>query len=196
MQLAENSDKKTVVHIISTMFKNNPGVNWMFSNKGSLDKKLKRLAEYAFVKCYNKKGVFLSNNKKGVALIYRSDIDQFSLRETLYQLKFVLLSIDKTKLKDILFRESYRNKIRPHNTPYYYFWFLGILKDGEKAAFEFHKEILNMADKEKLPIYLETTVERNKIIYEKMGFTTYHFWRDEKKNIQFWFMRRNIPYKI
>ena len=190
MHQAKRKDRTKVVNIITKAFEHNPGVNWMLSENGNPTKKIKRLADYAFVKCYNRNGVLISTNGKGVALFYRSDKKIFSLQEIYYEIRFGLFSIKPTKLKEVLQRESYRKSKRPKNEPYYYFWFLGVLKEGANAGFELNNELINIASKEGIPIYLETSVERNKLIYERIGYETYDYWQDDKKGIKFWFMKR------
>ncbi|RLD28974.1 MAG: hypothetical protein DRI75_05060, partial [Bacteroidetes bacterium] len=150
----------------------------------------KRLADYAFIKCYNRNGVLISTNGKGVALFYRSDKKIFSLQEIYFQIRFGILSIKLTKLKQVLQRESFRKSKRPKNEPYYYFWCLGVLKEGANAGFDLNKGVINIANKEHIPIYLETSVERNKLIYERIGYETYDYWQDDAKGIKFWFMKR------
>lgn len=190
MHLAKKKDRIKVVNIIAETFENNPGVNWMFSAKGNRTKRIKRLADYAFIKCYNRNGVLISSNGKGVALFYRSDKKKISLREIYYEIRFGLLSIKLTKLKEVLQRESFRKSKRPKNEPYYYFWFLGVLKEGANSGFELNKGLINIANKEHMPIYLETSVARNKLIYERIGYETYDYWEDDVRDIKFWFMKR------
>jgi len=190
MYLAKRKDRTKVVNIITKTFENNPGVNWMFSTKGNRTKKIKRLADYAFIKCYNRNGVLISTNGKGVALFYRSDMKKNSFQEIYYEIRFGLLSIKLTKLKEVLQRESNRKNKRPKNEPYYYFWFLGVLKEGANAGFELNKGLIDIANKEHLPIYLETSIERNKLIYERIGYETYDYWQDEVRGIKFWFMKK------
>lgn len=192
MYQANITDRTKVVDIIAKTFKDNTGVNWMFSTKGNQLKKIRRLADYVFIKCYNRKGVLISSNGKGVALFYRSDIKLFSWRELYYEIRFGILSIKLTKLKEVLQRESFRKIKRPKNQAYYYFWFLGVLKEGARAGFELNNALIAMAKKEHLPIYLETSNERNKNIYEKIGYKTYDYWCDEAKGIKFWFMNRQM----
>ena len=186
---ANIKERAKVVDIIANTFKNNSGVNWMFS-ASKRSQKIKRLADYAFIKCLNRNGVLISSNGKGVALFYRSDKKPFSLRELFYEIRFGLLSIKLNRLKHVLKREAFRRMKRPRNQPYYYFWFLGVLKEGAGAGFELNKALIAMANKEHLPIYLETSDERNKKIYEKIGYKTYDYWRDDAKGIEFWFMNR------
>ncbi len=191
MRQANIKDRAKVVDIIARTFKDNPGVNWMFSANGNQLKKIKRLADYVFMKCYNRNGVLISSNGKGVALFYRSDQKKFSLRELYYEIRFGILSIKLTKLLEVLKRESFRTRKRPKHQPYYYFWFLGVLKEGARAGFELNKALIAMAKKEHLSIYLETSNERNKIVYERIGYKTYDYWCDDTKGIKFWFMNKH-----
>ncbi len=189
MRRAVKKDKSLVINIITQTFQNNPGVVWMFSKSGNRTKKIRRLAEFAFVKCLNRNGAFISSNEKGVALFYRSDIHVYSLKEICYEIRFVLLSIPLLKIAEVVRRESYRKHIRPQNEPYFYFWFLGVLKEGAMAGFELNNELIKLSKSENIPIYLETTEERNKKIYEWLGYETYNYWEDKPKNIRFWFLR-------
>lgn len=188
-RLASRSDKKLVVDIITNTFENNPGVNWLLRSGGDRKKKIKRLAEFAFIKALNRNGVYLSSNKKGVAICYPFHQNKFSLIETYFELRFAFRSIKLSRLPQVLKREVYRKKQRPASGKYLYFWFLGVLPGGEKAVYELKDAIFETAKKQNLPIYLETAMERNKIAYERYGFQSYYFWNDEKENIRFWFLK-------
>ncbi len=189
MRKATKFDQQKVVDIISKSFAENPGVNWMFKKGGDHKRKMKSLASYVFMKGLVRNGVYISSNEKGVAICYPFNDMKFSLTEILYQLRFVFHSLDFRSIPKILKRESYRKKIRPASGEYLYFWFLGVLHGGEKAAFELKDAILKEAKQKNLPIYLETAVPRNQKVYERFGFKTYHYWEDETQNIRFWFMR-------
>ena len=93
------------------------------------------------------------------------------------------------RLPRILAREAYRKKQRPTDGKYFYFWFFAALPDAEEAAFELKNGIFEMAKKANLPIYTETSVERNQKIYERYGFKTYQIWEDVQEKIKFWFLR-------
>lgn len=189
MNKATKYDKKLVVDIIVKTFENNPGVNWMLKQKGNHKKRIKRLSSYAFIKSYLRGGAYISSNKKGVALCYKFNHEKPSFIELLYQLRFALTSIKLTRLPKVLKRESYRNSIRPESGEYLYFWFLGVLPDGQEAVYELREAIFQEAIKDNLPIYLETALERNQRVYERYGFKTYHYWEDKSEDIKFWFMK-------
>lgn len=152
LKLAERSDEKIVTQIITETFDKNPGVNWLLKKSGSRKEKIHRLAEFAFIKAHYQNGVFISDNKKGVAICYKFNIKTWLLAEFYYQLRFALSSISLIRLIKVLRRESYRKNIRPKSGEYLYFWFLGVLPEGEKAGFELRDGIFEMAKKLKLPV--------------------------------------------
>ena len=71
-----------------------------------------------------------------------------------------------------------------------YFWFLGVLPGARGSVFELGWSVVDEAKRLNMPIYLETAMERNKAAYERYGCKTYHYWEDPKRNIRFWFMKR------
>lgn len=189
MRKATWEDKTLVVKIILETFKDNPGVLWMFRDQCDTSVCLKRLADFAFVKSMNRDGVYVSDNNKGVALCYQWDLKYFSWRELMIELKFAISCIGLFKLSKVLKRESVRKSIRPADGRYLYFWFFGVGDGGDRAAWDLKNGLMQMAKKIHYPIYLETTVLRNVMVYQRIGFKTYQQWHDDKNNIHFWFMK-------
>ena len=182
-------DMQLVADIITKTFARNPGVNWTLKHTGNPAHHIKRLAEYAFIKSYLRDGVFISSNRKGVALCYQYNRNRFSLLEFWYQIRFAFTSIDFWSITKVIRRESIRKRIRPQSGEYLYFWFLGVLPEGRGAGIELKNRVFQKARKENLPIYLETSLERNQKIYARIGFTTYYYWENKPEKIQFWFMK-------
>ena len=94
---ATSKDKDLIVSIITKTFDSNPSVNSVIGKSGNRKKKIQRLAEFAFIKAFNKNGAHFSNNKKGAALFYRADQNSFSFKEQFYELRFALTSIPLQK---------------------------------------------------------------------------------------------------
>lgn len=187
MPLAKQSDKPTIIEIIQSTFQTNPSVNVVIGEQGNRAKKIGRMAEYTFTKAINRNGAFISKNNMGAALFFRSTIKNTDLKEIYYELKFAL-SIPPKKVFQTLKREAYLKKNRAYSD-YYFYWFLGVKKGGDKAAFELSNEVFEIARRDNLPILLETSVERNKMIYERYGFEVYHEWDDLNNGITLWFMQ-------
>ncbi|MFZ9660898.1 MAG: hypothetical protein ACO29O_03390 [Chitinophagaceae bacterium] len=189
MRNATWKDRELVVDIILKTFNENPGVLWMFRKNCDKAICLKRLAEYAFIKSLNRNGVFISANEKGVAFCYQWDLKIFSLKELIMELKFAITCIGIFNLRKVLQREAIRKSIRPSDGKYLYFWFFGVASGGDRAAWELKDGLREWAKELNYPIYLETAVERNVWVYQRIGFKTYHEWHDEQKQIHFWFMK-------
>jgi len=172
MIIAKPEHKEDSVQIIANTFDANPSVNIVIGDGGNRQKKIRRLADYAFVKALNRNGAYLSNNRMGTALCFASTEKVFSLKEIYYEVRFAF-SIPLRKVFQTLKRESYIKKHRLEED-HLYFWFLGVQKGGGKAGFEMKDYLFERSEKEGLPIVLETSVQRNRRIYERYGFEVYH----------------------
>lgn len=191
MRLAQPKDRELVVRVMTTMFVTNPAVLSLIAPGKDKRAGIQSLAEFAFLKCFHRNGVWISSNENAVALCYRFNEGGFSLKEFLLELRFAIRFIGLTRLPSILAREAYRKKQRPADGNYYYFWFFAALPHAGEAAFELKNGIFNLARKSGLPIYTETSVERNRKIYERYGFETYQQWVDPKEEVTFWFLKRS-----
>lgn len=190
MRTATKADKEIVVSILSCQFALVAGTTWMMRKHCSTGH-LKFLSGLAFEKTFKRKGVFISNNNQGIALCYRYNLKIFSIEEILLTIYFLLVKVKLSKLWQFIKLELYKKKQRPKSGNYLYFWFFAVLKGGKDAGFELKNEIFEMAKKKHLPIYAETSLRRNKCIYERYGFQTYHFWENKKEHLQYWFMKYN-----
>ncbi len=186
---ATASERQKAVEIITTTFDQNPSVNIVIGPGGNRARKIGRLAEYAFVKAINREGAYLSSNKKGAALCFLSDSGKFSLREVWFEMRLAMV-LPLKRVLQTLKREAYIKKHR-FTGRHLYFWFLGVEKDGGQAVYELKEHIFEISRQEKLPILLETSVQRNMEVYERFGFTVYHTWEDSGDGNALWFMKRD-----
>ena len=68
MRKAAKIDMPLVTDLIVNMFDQNPGVNWLIKPGASKILEhpkagIRKLAEFAFIKCLNRNGVFLSSSE-------------------------------------------------------------------------------------------------------------------------------------
>lgn len=186
MKIASSFDRTAAIRIITQTFHENPSVNAVIGEGGDRDKKIRRLANYAFVKAMNRKGAYFSSNQKGVALCFESTQKGGNLIELLAEVQFAA-SLPLKKIIQTLRREKYLKQHRL-SSPHLYFWFLGVEKGGGSAVFELKNSLFQLADERQLPIVLETSVPRNKLAYERYGFNVYHEWKTDGHTL--WFMVR------
>ena len=172
------SERQLVRDIITDSFLGNPSVMDAVGNSGNTTQKISALADYAYKTCKRRNGVFLSSDSNGVALCYRYNSHKESISDYWNQFLLVIQCTGLRKALKLLKKDGYIKLQRPADGDFLYFWFFGVSATGrgQGAALELKDQIFEMARADQLPIYLETSVERNKRIYERYGFRVYHFW--------------------
>lgn len=189
MRKATKSDKKLVIDILSNTFCDMPGVTWMLRKCENRKKQICHLAEFAFVKSLARDGVYISDNEQGVALCYKFNKKVNTFKETLYELKYAFTSLNFKLIPKLLKVEKLRKEKRPDSGEYLYFWFFGVKKGGGNAGYEIKNGIFNISKELNIPIYAETSLRQNKIVYERYGFETFDVFQDEKLCFNYWFMK-------
>lgn len=192
MRKGTKSDKETVINIILDAFDNNPSVNWVVKDDHKKEYRFKELASYAFETALARDGILLSDDETGIALIYQFNFKKESLIDYWNQLKLAIKAIGLARIPMVLKRQAYINSQRPKSSDFLYFWFFGVNSNGkgQGAAYELQKAIYKESKDKNLPIYLETSIRKNRIVYERYGFETYHTWKVEEQGLELWFMKR------
>ena len=187
-----------MLEILIQTFDEVQGIKWVVNCNRNKEQKLRALAEYAFEKSLLRNGVFLSDDETGVALFYRKNFESNLFYDVVNEIKLIVNALSLRRIPEILFRESYRKKIRPQQTDYYYFWMFGVMDNGKGrgAARDLKNSLMEKAAAEGLPVYAETSLERNSKVYERMGFKLYHYWEVKKKDIRLWFVKKEIGNSI
>lgn len=194
MKIANRNDKQKVLKILVKTFDEVQGIKWLVNCNEKKAQRLLALADYAFEKSLLRNGVFLSDDETGVALFYRNSSKGKLFFDLINEIKLIVRAISLYRIPEIINREAYRKKIRPKNDDYYYFWMFGVLDEGKggTAARDLKNALVEKAAFDKLPIYAETSLERNSRVYERMGFSIYHYWEVKKQDIRFWFVKKEI----
>ncbi|MFM2206170.1 MAG: hypothetical protein RL213_145 [Bacteroidota bacterium] len=188
MRKARKEELGAAVNLIAATFADNPALDWMIRSGGDRTRRLRHFAAYAVRYAWIRDGVWLSENGKAVALAFRSDSGRFDFLALFLWLRLGITTLRLNRVPALLKREKYRKSVRPSH-PYFYIWFMGALPDSRRAAFEFKSGLLDVAAREGLDVYLETSVPRNKTVFERVGFRTYHHWKSPEGDLEFWFMR-------
>ncbi len=176
--------------ILTDSFKTNPSALWVIKKDGKIDYRLQALVEYAVKTGVQNDGVFLSDDKTAAAICMQEPIKE-GLKSYWNQFQLVKKAIGFSRIFKVLAREAYLKKHRP-DIPHLNFWFLGVdpKKKRTGSVFDLKEGIFSLSKRKNLPILIETSVERNKLVYERFGFECYHIWK-ESEEYTLWFMRRN-----
>jgi hypothetical protein len=192
MKLAINSDKDKVVRIISESFKNNPHLNCIVKNDARKPQRLAILAEYAFYVGLRRNGVFLTEDEKGVVIIYEQNKIGCNFKELLLQVKLAFRTFTLPHVYKVAQLESLIKQNRCSGFDYLYLWFFGVADEslGSNNARDLMKFVFALSKEKQLPICIETSLSRNAMIYERFGFKSYRQLYEPDKDLRVWFMRR------
>jgi len=192
MKSGRKSDKILINDLIFRCYSGNASVVWILMRDWLFNYRLKILSNYCFRKGLANHALFLSENEKGLAIVYHLHNEKSGLRVVLSELALVLFGIGLFRLPKIVRRDHY---IRKHRSPQkaLYAWIFAVDPDSRtgKEAREIRDFIFEKSDQENLPVLAETSMPQNKRVYERFGFVEYHQWEDPKTGMITWFLRRD-----
>ncbi|RZK08822.1 MAG: GNAT family N-acetyltransferase, partial [Flavobacterium sp.] len=156
-------------------FEDNQSVNYIVKQDSKKKERIRALMDYSFEICYMFGAVYLSDDKKGCALVLYPDQKKFSIKSTLLDVQLLLNAIGLTRAGKAMSRESAIKSNYP-NEPIYYLWFLGVVnaEQNNGVGSQLLKEIIQDSQKQQKPIYLETSTIKNIPWYKKFGFSIYN----------------------
>ncbi|WP_420580791.1 GNAT family N-acetyltransferase [Reichenbachiella sp.] len=192
MYKASKADEKLVIDIIAQSFPSNPSVLSVIKNDKKEPQRMQWLARYVFRTALRRNAIFISSDRCGVAICYRFNSHKENLMDYWNQLVLAFTAIGIERIFKVLKRDNYVKNQRPKSGDFMYFWFFGVSDagKGKGAAYELQRAVFKDAEEQGLPIYLETSIAKNKRVYERFGFEVYHTWNYISEGITLWFMRR------
>lgn len=175
MKKAEYNDKNAVVEILTKSFDTNQSVNYIVKQDQKRVQRVRSLMDYSFEICYLFGDVFLSEDKKGCALITYPDKKKTTLKSILLDVKLILSAVGIKNIKKTLAREAKINEVHPKE-PMYYLWFIGVDTEHQNEGIGsiLLDDIIEDSKNKERPIYLETSTLKNLPWYKKFGFEIYH----------------------
>lgn len=192
MKKALISDKAKVVKIICESFDKNPHVNYIIKNDSKRNQRMAALAEYAFEFAMRRNGVNLTDDGLGVAIIFQYDKVKINLYEYWLQLGLVFKAFSIFRALKVNKLEELVKNNRAKDVDFLYLWFFGVADEGlgTNDGRDLMNYIFNLSYEQNLPIYLETTIKRNNLIYKRFGLEDYKILDTGIGNLTFWYMRR------
>lgn len=168
-------DKQLVTNILAASFNDNKSVNYIVKQDSKRDQRLRSLMEYSFDVCYLFGDVFLSDDKKGCALILLPDKKKSNLKSVWLDVKLIFNCTGFFNVSKAMDREAKIKKLQPKEL-LYYLWFIGVdpANQNKGIGSVLLDEVINEAASKQRTICLETSTLKNLPWYEKFGFTIYN----------------------
>ena len=189
------SDQK-LVGILTDVLLENPSATHIVKKDAKRKERIAYLAAYMLKRAKQKKGLFVSEDGNGLALCYKVlPNEKKTFFEWVDEIRVGLKVIGYARIPGILKRQAYLKKQMPNNIPYLYFWFLGVDKTARGMelgiAAELKEKVFSAAKQQGLPIYTETSIRKNKVVYQRYGFEIFHEWK-MNNNATMWFMKKEF----
>lgn len=175
MVQARYEDKSLVVEILTGSFDENKSVNYIIKQDSKRVKRIKSLMNYSFEMCYRFGEVFLTEDRKGCALILMPDKKTTSLSSVLLDVQFISSGIGLSNVKKAMTRESKIKQLQLKGLTYY-LWFIGVSPSEQTQGIgsKLMAEVIEAGHSLQRPICLETSTLKNIPWYEKFGFKIYN----------------------
>ena len=172
---AEYKDKGLIADILTKSFNDNKSVNYIVKQDGKREQRLRSLMEYSFDICYLFGDVFLSDDKKGCALIVLPDKKKSNLKSILLDLKLIFNCTGLSNVSKAMDREAKIKKLQPKEL-LYYLWFIGVNPADQNKGIGSNllSEVIDEGMSKQRTICLETSTVKNLPWYEKFGFKIYN----------------------
>jgi len=189
----KHPDRDIIIDIVSHAFEQNPRAQAMMKKKDPA-RSVRLMTEYAYDLVEKFNGIYISQDKTTVLFYYLNSQYRRSLTDYLKYGVMFLRAIRPNQLLPTLKREKHIKSLRPKLDDYIYVWVLG--SDPKTSSIrglaDIRDHLFGLSDKLKLPILIETTVEKLLKLYNYVGFKEYHKWFDEDAGINVWFLERGL----
>lgn len=174
--------KEEVIEKVALLLKEIPTSMEIVKNDSKKEKRFQYLARHMVEKALKKDALIISNNQKGIAILFRtSKQDDNFWKEIPEQLGLLFNVTGFSNAIKILKTQKYIKQQRPQEGEYLYCWFWGILADARGADTQTGKEMKDefyrQAEEYKIPLYAETRMRQNSIVYQRFGFELFHQWK-------------------
>jgi len=173
MITATKNDKNEIVNMLTDAFADNKSVNYILADPGDR-KQIKALMSYSFDVCEMFGKVFITEDRRGCALILYPQQKDSTFRGIWLDMKLIFEAVGMLNIGKALKRESAIKKLQPGEATVY-LWFIGVSPESQHhgVGSKLMQEIIQMANDQNLPVLLETSVPENIGWYSRFGFKTY-----------------------
>lgn len=186
-------NKELIIRRVADILKETPSAQDIVKKGGDRDSRFVYLADHMVNKAIEKDALVLGKDALGVAILFRTNAkDNNFWSEIKDDLKLVLHVTGIKNALKIAKNQKYIKNQRPKEGDYLYAWFWGVVQDnrgaGTQIAAEMKDQFIKISEDSGLPIYAETRLRKNSVVYQRYGFKNFHTWKQPGGSTM-WFLR-------
>jgi len=184
--------KERIIGLLADCFDTNKTVNWIVKQDTKRKQRIHDLMDYSFEACLDSEQIWLSDDRNGVIICSMSDDKLPFLEEAYLTARFILKVTGIDRIGKILRRERYVNSFHPQEEEFLYIWFIAVDKSqqGKGIGGKMLQMVMDKSNMEQIPVYLETSTQRNLNFYLKHGFEVYHVSEKKMFGYELYFLRK------
>jgi hypothetical protein len=148
----------------------NRSVLFTIGNKGFFRLKIYLVACFVLSEATRNRGVHLDSTENGIICFFENKKKKKAAWYTRFLL--ILFSIGPTRVSRVLARKKEVQAFHNQFENFIHCSYLAVRKEarGTAAIYELRNALFQFQKEKQLPILIETTVEKNKRVYERIGF--------------------------
>ena len=148
----------------------NRSVIFSIGSKGFFRFKVWLVAHFLYSEASRNKGVFIDSKKEGIICFFESK-DKRSAA-FIIELPLILFGIGPLRIVRVWLRKREVQRFHSQWENFIHCSYLAVRKSarGQGAIFELRDALFQFQQEKQLPILIETTIEKNKRVYERIGF--------------------------
>lgn len=162
--------KQTALSLLNETLVDNRSVIFSIGTKGFFRFKVSLIAKLLYSEASNNNSVYIDSKSEGIILFFPSKNKQSA--NTGIFLCAALFAIGPIRLYRVWKRKKEVEQFHSQWNDYIHCSYLAVRKSarGHGAIFELRDRLFQFQLEKKLPILIETTIEKNKRVYERIGF--------------------------
>lgn len=186
-------NKEVIIERVAQILTETPSAQDIVKKGPNREKRFKYLATHMVNKAIKKDALVLSEDGMGIAILFKTNKKDSNLWNDIFNELGLVFNVTgiKNALK-ILKNQKFIKNQRPQEGDYLYCWFWGIVQGSRGADTQIGKEMkdefLRRADLYNIPLYAETRIRKNVVVYQRFGFELFNTW-DRPDGNKMWFLR-------
>lgn len=175
MKHASPNDSHLIIQIFQEAFIDNPHVLYLLGSK-RLQRKIAIMTAYVLKVARRRHGVYLSEDKQGVLIVFDAVALKLSFLEKCSQYWMAVRCFEWRRLLEISKTEEQVRLLRTCQPTDLYVWFYAVSDAalGSPTARALMRDLFELAQNQNAAIYAETSIKRNAVVYQRFGFECYH----------------------
>ena len=158
------------LYLLNETLVDNPSVFFSVGSKGFFRFKVWLVSLFMYSEAKRNKGVYLDSSKEGIICFFEAENKKSA--HLIFQIAVIIFGIGPFRIRRVWRRKQEIEGFHSQWKNYIHCSFLAVRKSarGQGAIFELKNKLFQFQQETKLPILVETTIEKNRRVYERIGF--------------------------